>query len=289
MDRRCARAVLALAWLAALAACTPMWGAGGERGFRVVTYNVGLGLGYRLPMALPTSAGPDLRWALRHHVALRQPDILALQEVCLTAGPQLNWLVRAMQLAHGTAWIWQAHATDGGQFDSRCSCAQVTLSRWPITASGRLELPLLSWRNAVLWTDHDIRGVDAPWNATGRLRVYNLHLINRVGTSVHVPEARWQQALAVLAHHDAFRRRDPQTPVLWVGDFNTLDHLLTPWRRERVVRELAQRMVPAMDGFHPTHVLVQQVDWIFADRMPPQRAQTVLLPLSDHLPVVADY
>jgi endonuclease/exonuclease/phosphatase (EEP) superfamily protein YafD len=131
--------------------------------------------------------------------------------------------------------------------------------------------------------------VDAPWNATGRLRVYNLHLINRVGSSVHVPEARWQQAEAVWAHHLAFRRVDPQTPVLWLGDFNTLDHWAQPWRRERLWQELDARMLPALRGFQPTHVLVQQLDGIYADRMQAQRAQVVVLPLSDHFPVVADY
>lgn len=259
------------------------------RPFRVVTYNVMLGVAYKLHMRLDTTKGPGVAWSLKHHKQLQAPDVLGLQEVCLTDGPQLAYLQRAMREAHGGATIHAASATDGGQLDADCSNAQVTLSPHPILASGRFEFPLLSWRNAALWTDHDVRGVRAYWNRTGQLRVYNLHLINRVGRSVQVAEARWTQVQALLGHCQAFQRAHPETPVIWLGDFNTLGDVLRPWRHERAIVELSKLFHPSLQGFHPTHALLQQVDWIFSTPMAALRSQVVLLPYADHFPVVAEY
>lgn len=259
------------------------------RPFRVVSYNVAMGLAFRLHMRLGTLKGPGIAWSVRDDKALRQPDVLGLQEVCLTAGAQLEYLVAAMQAAHPGRRVYHAEATDGGQLDSSCSNAQVTLTVHPIVASGRFEFPMLSWRNAAVWADLDIRDVRAYWNTSNRLRVYNLHLINRVGRSVQVPEARWTQAQALLAHYQAFRQAEPATPVIWLGDFNTLGDVLHPWRPERTITELSKIFTPSLEGFHPTHVLLQQTDWIFGDHLVPLRSQVVFLPYSDHFPVVADY
>lgn len=257
--------------------------------FRIVSYNVMLGLGYRLQMNLGTVNGPGLAHSLATHKALQRPQVLGLQEVCVSAGPQLAYLVEAMRKAHGGAKIYSAYATDGRQLDLDCSNAQVTLSPHPILASGRFEFPLLSWRNAALWTDLDLSGVAAPWNVNNRLRVYNLHLINRVGSRVQVAEARWTQVQALLAHCRAFQAAHPQTPVVWLGDFNSLGDVLRPWRRELAIRNLSELFIPSLRDYRPTHVLLQQVDWIFADRLTPLRSKVVLLPFSDHFPVVADY
>ncbi|MBI5610084.1 MAG: endonuclease/exonuclease/phosphatase family protein [Deltaproteobacteria bacterium] len=248
-----------------------------------------MGLGFRVHMQLGTWKGPGIAWSVRDDKALRQPDVLGLQEVCLTAGAQLDYLVAAMQAAHPGRRVYHAEATDGGQLDPKCSNAQVTLSVHPILASGRFEFPLLSWRNAAVWADLDIGEVAAYWNTSRRLRVYNLHLINRVGRSVQVPEARWTQTQALLAHYQAFRRSEPDTPVIWLGDFNALGDVLHPWRKERSIVELSKLFKPSLDGYHPTHFLLQQTDWIFADRMAPLRSRVVFLPYSDHFPVVADY
>lgn len=288
-----------LAWLAAWSGAALTWPqpafaqsvdkVSEYKPFRVITYNVMLGLAYRLHMQLGTTNGPGVAWSLKHHKALRAPDLLGLQEVCLTTGPQLAYLQRAMQEAHGGKRIYAASATDGGQLDADCSNAQVTLSPHPILASGRFEFPLLSWRNAALWTDLDIRGVQAHWNRTGRLRVYNLHLINRVGRSVQVAEARWTQVQALLAHCQAFQRQNPETPVIWLGDFNTLGDVLRPWRQEKSIVELSKLFKPSLLDFHPTHALLQQVDWIFSTPMAALSSQVVLLPYADHFPVVAEY
>ncbi len=259
------------------------------RPFRVVSYNVAMGLAYRVHMQLGTLKGPGIAWSVRDNKRLQQPDVLGLQEVCLTAGAQVDYLVAAMQAAHPGRRIFHAEATDGGQLDATCSNAQVTLTVHPIRASGRFEFPMLSWRNAALWVDLDVRTVRAFWNSSGRLRIYNLHLINRVGRSVAVPEARWTQAQALLAHYQAFREAEPDTPVIWLGDFNALGDVLHPWRQERTIVELSKIFTPSLEGFHPTHFLLQQTDWIFADRMVPLRSRVVLLPYSDHFPVVADY
>ncbi len=295
---RCLPVLSALA-AAVVAVLAPEPGRGAElaqepvapvyRPFRIVSYNVMLGLGYRLQMELGTVHGPGLARSLAAHKALRQPQVLGLQEVCVSAGPQLTYLIEAMRKAHGGAKIYSAYATDGRELDLNCSNAQVTLSPYPILASGRFEFPLLSWRNAALWTDLDITGVAAHWNQDNRIRIYNLHLINRVGSTMQVEGARWTQVQALLTHYRQFQAAHPQTPVVWLGDFNSLGNLLHPWRQELAIRKLSELFIPSLRVYRPTHALLQQVDWIFADRLTPLQSRVVFLPYSDHFPVVADY
>jgi endonuclease/exonuclease/phosphatase family metal-dependent hydrolase len=94
---------------------------------------------------------------------------------------------------------------------------------------------------------------------------------------------------ALLAHCQAFQRDNPETPVLWLGDFNTLGEVLKPWKQERSIVELSKLFKVSLQGFHPTHALFQQVDWIFSTPMAALESQVVLLPYADHFPVVAEF
>jgi endonuclease/exonuclease/phosphatase family metal-dependent hydrolase len=257
--------------------------------FRVVSYNVMLGLSYRLQMKLKTTRGPGIPRSLKLNRYLKQPDILGLQEVCITAGPQIDFLKRSMSEAHSGKKIYAAYATDSGATDKKCSNAQATFSPYPIIDSGRFEFPLVGWRNAALWTDHDITGVTAEFNKNDKLRVYNLHLINRIGKNFKPIKERWIQASALLDHYQSFKQENPDTPVIWLGDFNTLGDLIHPWIKELTVINLMKFFTPSITQYKPTHILSHQLDWIFSDDFAPRDSRVVHLPFSDHFPVVADY
>jgi len=153
----------------------------------------------------------------------------------------------------------------------------------------------LSWRKAAVSTDLDIADVRACCNTSNRLRVYRRHLINRAGRSAQGREAPWTQTWtqtqtrALLAQYQAFRQSEPQTPVVWLGDFNALGDLLHLLRPERSIVELPTCLRLFLEGCHPTQALLKRTDWVFGDRLLPLRSRVGLLPYPDRFPVVAEY
>lgn len=247
---------------------------------RVATWNVHLG------RALGVAPGaPEVARLLNDHPGLGGLELLALQELCGNGnGWQLAYFENAMREAHGdahTAFV-RVDPTDA----MMCERGQALVSAYPIVASGRVELPRVRQTRAFLWADllvPDANGRPAP------LRVYVPHFENRSSTGTGTG-GRAAQANAVLEHLDAWRVTHPTTPVIVMGDLNSIGQILNPGTRELAIRLLASRLEPSLPYYEPTMpTWPWQVDWIFADGLELVFSEVARIDGSDHWPVCADY
>ncbi|MEL6181661.1 MAG: endonuclease/exonuclease/phosphatase family protein [Myxococcota bacterium] len=248
---------------------------------RVVTYNIALGkwLTTHSPQLRRLGRDHSVLAALRAHPQLRDFDLLAVQEVCSDRnGEQLAALARLAP--------YIAFERADPERDGECRKGQALISRYPIWATGRIDLPQLRRvGRSAMWADlvvPDSSGGMAP------LRIYNLHLDNR-GESLFAAEGRWEQMQQVLEHIAVWREEHPDEALLVVGDFNSLAYLAHPWLRERTIVEMQRRFDSAIPEYAPTHLLQYQLDWIFYERLQLQQATVVDLVRSDHYPVVAEF
>jgi endonuclease/exonuclease/phosphatase family metal-dependent hydrolase len=103
-------------------------------------------------------------------------------------------------------------------------------------------------------------------------------------------QGRLVQIRVILDHMREWRRTNPFTPLILMGDLNSLGKSYDPWRREASVREIMKTMKPSLTKHHHTHVLLpHQIDWIFYDELELQGSKKILVVLSDHYPVAADF
>lgn len=242
---------------------------------RVVSYNIGLG--YMLettdPRLLRLSRDDySIRAALGRHPALSDFDVLGLQEVCSDD----DTLARLRTL-QPDLHLYFARADP--RSDGECRKGEAVLSRYPIVAGGTITLPNhRTVGRSAIWVDIDVPGQPRP------LRVYNVHFENRGPDAV-----RRAQSREVLAHVDAWRQHNPDTPVIVLGDFNSMGRRMTPFTKELCIEEMEASLRSALPGYESTHVLDFQTDWIFFDALSLVRANVVDIVRSDHYPVVADF
>src|SRR5262245_34294953 len=110
---------------------------------RVVTYNVKLGdaLIAERKTPAPWNQAISMKEAFRREPALSKVDILGTQEICSDEGGwQLDYFEELIRSQHeGRAW--RAFARSDEKSSIMCQRGEAIFSRYPITGSGRLELP----------------------------------------------------------------------------------------------------------------------------------------------------
>lgn len=247
---------------------------------RVVTWNVHLG---RPLGAAPGE--PRIAEILSSDPALGGVELLALQELCGNEGRwQLEYFAEAMRQRHGAAYT--AFVRVDPDDPMMCERGQALISAHPIVDFGRVELPRVRQTRAFLWAD-----VLMP-NANGDpspLRVYVPHFENRstLGTGVM---GRLEQARAVVEHLEAWRAQHPGTPVLLLGDLNSVGQLINPSSREPAINLLSRHLEPSLQAHHATMTSWPwQVDWIFSGGLELVFSEVARVEGSDHWPVCADY
>jgi len=240
---------------------------------RVVTFNVAMNLAFRKPFT------GLIRNTFANNERLRRFDVIGLQEACQNDRAAIELLRDVMQRAHGRVYehLVLADATS----HHGCRKAEVILSRFPIVRAGGIQLPRVgAWRSAA-WVDLDVRGA--------AVRVYNLHLSNREGKNYTPTEGRWRQGRLVLEHWLSAKKRDPKARGIVLGDFNSMNDLWRPARRELTLTKFSRAMTPNLKRFVPTMLLPYQNDWIFSSGLRLERSFVVPTVYSDHFVVMADY
>jgi endonuclease/exonuclease/phosphatase family metal-dependent hydrolase len=169
-----------------------------------------------------------------------------------------------------------------------CARVEAIFSRHPIVDSGAIDLPNVRQPRSAVWADIDVPSWDGA--GTERIRVYNAHLENRAA-KMSGEKGRLRQTRAILEHLEAWRATHPGTPVILLGDLNSLSRYWDFWHREASITELERHgLKPSLKRHHRTLTLTpHQLDWVFAQGLELQRSQVVHLWLSDHFPVVADF
>ncbi len=248
---------------------------------RVVSWNIGLGVFIDQPhprLSRLSREGASVRNALAHHPDLRGFDLLALQEVCSHEdGKHLRLLDRTLPFQ-------RVFARSDPARPGECQKGEAIYSRFPITASGVLQLPAFRRvGRSALWADVSVPTPQRPLP----LRIYNLHLDN-ASDHLPAPEARWRQLQPVLKHAAAWRQEHPEGAALLVGDFNTAGATLNPWAKEPAIDAAERAWQSALQGHHATWFALFQLDWIFYANLELRRARVVPLLLSDHRPLTAD-
>ncbi|MFL5347261.1 MAG: endonuclease/exonuclease/phosphatase family protein [Hyalangium sp.] len=251
---------------------------------RVISYNVHLG------EALIDERGGGSRsmiQAFRDNATLRDVDILGLQELCSDEGGwQIDYFAKLMRASGGPSYSAVALADPVGK--TMCARVEAIFSRHPIVDSGVIELPNVRQPRSAVWADIDVPSADGA--GTRRIRVYNAHLENR---PEHMPWAkgRLRQTRAILQHLQAWRITHPDTPVLLLGDLNSLGRYWDFWRQEASVTEIQrQGLESSLKTYNRTLTLTpHQIDWIFFQKLKLHGSQVVHVWLSDHFPVVADF
>lgn len=252
---------------------------------RVVTFNIHLG---EALIEERDGGHRSLARAFREEADLTGVDVLALQELCAGEGGwQLRYFQRLFRergaVYTALAYADPSHASPDPNIGPPCDRAEVILSRFPIVASGTIELPAVREPRSAVWADLELPG-------RVLLRVYNPHLENRVvrGSS---EEGRLRQMEHLLAHLDAWRAEHPDAPVLVLGDFNSTAHPWNPFYREKALRALEGRGMMASMTEHSRTLtwLPYQIDWVYSAGLRLQNSHVVDVWLSDHFPVVADF
>jgi endonuclease/exonuclease/phosphatase family metal-dependent hydrolase len=256
---------------------------------RVVSYNIKLGWALKKERSLPKALRKPLSIAhlLSNHKSLKNFDILGTQEHCSNEGGwQLDYFRNFLRERDGRVWA----VTGREDPDTTFLCERVAgiFSRYPIVASGLLKLPFLHQARSVTWADIVIPAADG--NPPRAIRVYNGHFDTEGRKGQTGEEGRLLQARAVLDHIFEWRKTNPDTPVIFMGDLNSLGKIWDFLRREAGVLELSKYLNPSLTRYHHTYVVLpNQLDWIFYDRLDLIRSKVVQVFLSDHLPIVADF
>jgi endonuclease/exonuclease/phosphatase family metal-dependent hydrolase len=263
---------LALAFLALVLVLTASRPAPAAE-LRVVTFNVAMNLAFRKPFS------GLIRSTFANNEYLKRFDVIGLQEACQNDRAAIDLFRGVMQRAHGQ--VHEHLVLADAKSRESCRKAQVILSRYPIVRSGGIQLPKVgAWRSAA-WVDLRV-GADT-------VRVYNLHLSNRHGKDYAPTEGRWKQGKLVLDHWRDARKRDPKLKGIVLGDFNSMNDLWRPSRRELTVAEYSKVMTPNLRRFVPTMFLPYQNDWIFSSGLKLKRSYVIPTMYSDHFVVMADY
>ena len=252
------------------------------RTLRVVSFNTAMGAVVKL------RSERGLRELFEDEPALRQTDVLSLQEVCLNQRRQLGFYLGVMQSMHGTQYHYADYASQ--KRGEPCDKGQAIVSSYPIVGAGTLKLTTVGAARSAVWADLALdREAGARGPGYDRVRIYSLHLSNRDHKNYVPVVRRAEQAEALLEHALAFMRRHPRVPVIVSGDFNTLGTLSEPAQREPVVESFQQYFQASLPGYTSTFLIPYQLDWIFYSGLVLAWSGTVSMHYSDHAPVVADF
>lgn len=225
--------------------------------------------------------------AFRDNATLRDVDILGLQELCSDEdGWQVDYFDKLMRSFGGPSYSAVALADPVGK--TMCARVEAIFSRHPIVDSGVIELPNVRQPRSAVWADIDVPSADGA--GTRRIRVYNAHLENRP-ENMSWAKGRLRQTRVILAHLNAWRATHPDTPVLLLGDLNSLGRYWDFWRHEDSVTEIErQGLECSLKNYNRTLTLTpHQIDWIFSEGLKLHGSRVVHVWLSDHFPVVADF
>lgn len=252
---------------------------------RVVSYNIALGAFIKLENTVNAQFLKrrfSIARFLQSHSALKDFDVIGLQEICKGRHDEQPEYFRAI-LRHRGLTPYSRFAAASPLSNDGCMNGQMILSRYPIVDSGTFELPLLRpGGKVVLWVDIAVPGHASPF------RFYNLHLDNR-GKSLFAEAGRWKQMQTVLSHYREWQADHPGSPAIILGDFNALNRLYNFWEREKTIRETMKVLSPSLDHYKATHITAHQTDWIFFQNLKLSRSQVAYRMRSDHFPVAADF
>ncbi len=258
-----------------------------DTAIKAVSYNIAYGTAFTLEDKKYLKWLPwkkiSLEAVFKKRTDLSSTDILGVQEVCSNDGGVL--LSKTKNLISHNGPTYMHFAPDNPNGGGHCAEGQAIVSRFPMAATGSILLPKIrSIQMSAVWADLLVPGAASP----KPLRVYNLHLDNR-DSDLFAEDGRLTQIRAVLDHIKTFQETSPNTPVILLGDFNALGHLVDPWDREKAIVVTSYFMTPTLPKYHVTHVLGYQLDWIFYTGLELERSKVAYIALSDHFPVVADF
>ncbi len=251
---------------------------------RVISFNVHLG---EALIDERDGGGRSMSRTFQYRPTLQDVDILGLQELCSDEGGwQIDYFDKLMRSFGGPSYSAVALSDPVGKM--MCARVEAIFSRYPIVDSGAIELPQVREPRSAVWADIDVPTADGA--GTERIRVYNAHLENRPATGSW-EMGRLQQTQVILDHLEAWRTTHPDTPVIFLGDLNSLSRYWDFWRREASITEIERHgLKPSLKKYHRTLTLTpHQIDWIFSEGLKLHRSQVVQVWLSDHFPVVADF
>ncbi|XXF76216.1 endonuclease/exonuclease/phosphatase family protein [Myxococcaceae bacterium GXIMD 01537] len=251
---------------------------------RVITYNVHLGEA----LIDERDGGSDsMAQKFQQYGLLRNADILGLQELCSDEdGWQVDYFNEYMRSLGGPSFSAVALADPVEK--TMCARVEAIFSRHPIVDAGAIELPNVRQPRSAVWADIDVPSMNGT--GTVRIRVYNAHLENRP-ENMSWEKGRLLQTQVILEHLEAWRATHPDSPVILLGDLNSLSRYWDFWRKEDSVNEIKRHgLEPSLKKYNRTLTLTpHQVDWIFFDQLKMRRSRVVHIYLSDHFPVVADF
>lgn len=241
--------------------------------FRAVTFNIYLGKGLD---ENPARFG----WYLNQTEPLKDFDVIGMQEVCGDREGEHLRMLRALLRQSGP--IYSHFVSSDPNDRKQCGKGQAIFSRHPILSQGAKLLPFVREPRMMVWIDINVKGKP--------IRVYNLHLDNRSKNILNSERDRKRQIIGALDEIGAFRSAHPEAGVIVLGDFNSWGKMLVPGAWESGIREMARHLDPTLRGFHPTHRLPVQLDWIFFDGLELTGSAVIRRFMgSDHLPVYADF
>jgi endonuclease/exonuclease/phosphatase family metal-dependent hydrolase len=281
---------LVLWLLAASFACATATTIKPAHSLRVVTYNVHLGKSLREERS---GGRGSIRKAFQAEDDLRGVDILGLQELC---GGEGGWQVDYFREVVGgptrladaaIAFADPSQQEIDPDIGPPCSRVEAIVSRFPIVASGTIVLPRIREPRTAVWADLEMPGESG---LPVRLRVYNAHLENAQLFN-RGEEGRRQQIDFLLGEIGSWRGAHPDSPMLLLGDLNTLGSLVRWSYREPALEAIeASGLEPSRHGHQRTLVLLPgQTDWIFSKHLELLDSKILHLWLSDHFPLIADY
>ena len=119
------------------------------------------------------------------------------------------------------------------------------------------------------------------------MRVYNLHLSNRDGNDFAPIYGRWKQGEVVYNHALKFLEKNESAPVAIAGDFNSLNQLYNPWKKELTMLNFLKEFKVSSPHFSPTMIIAYKTDWIFYKNLKLKKKGTSWFVASDHFPIFA--
>jgi endonuclease/exonuclease/phosphatase family metal-dependent hydrolase len=239
--------------------------------FRVVTYNLHRGEGFKDPAGFARFLNEDSR--------VGPFDVLGVQELCGNNGQKQVDDLTAILAKKGPIYTYfvSSDPTD----TKECGKGQAIFSRHPILGSGFRMLPFVREWRVMVWVDLEVAG--RP------VRVYDLHLDSRANNFFKSASERRKQILGVNADFIEFRKEHPNTATFVTGDFNSWNHVVDIGSQEACIKEMRKNFEPSIDHFVTTMV-PWQLDWIFSDAAEIVRSEVIRDGrFSDHYAVYADY
>lgn len=243
--------------------------------FKVVTYNIAKGI------FLNNQIGKIiLKKSFRKNRKLKNTSIIGLQEICTNNNGQVHLIEQLLKAKNKK--IYKYFDVESPGDTRKCAKGLAIFSNHPIIRSGTIRLPRIGSNRIAIWTDILI-------NKEKNIRIYNIHLSNRNGKNFTPLSGRVQQGNYILNHANALLSESPHSPIIILGDFNSLNKLYNPWQSEPNIKNFKKNFWPSIKTFIPTMILPYKTDWIFYKNLQLDQSKISYLFLSDHFPVTAKF